>query len=46
MRLKDDFADWLFSKDVEIRGGFKDNLDAIIYWYNQESDSTNNSNPL
>ena len=36
----------MFSEDVEIRGGFKDNLDAIIYWYNQESDSTNNSNPL
>ena len=46
MILKDDFEDWLFSKDVEIRGDFIDNLDAIIYWYNQESDSTNNSNPL
>ena len=44
--LRDDFEDWLFSKDVEIRGDFIDNLDAIIYWYNQESDSTNNSNPL
>ena len=44
--LIDDFEDWLFSEDVEIRGGFKDNLDAIIYWYNRESDSTNNSNPL
>ena len=29
--LRDDFEDWLFSKDIEIRGGFKDNLDAIIY---------------
>ena len=46
MRLKDDFEDWLFSNNVEIRGDFKDNLDAIIYFYNQESDSINNSNPL
>ena len=45
-KLRDYFEDWLFSKDVEIRGDFIDNLDAIIYWYNQESDSTNNSNPL
>ena len=46
VRLRDDFEDWLFSEDVEIRGGFKDNLDAIIYWYNQESGGTRNSNPL
>ena len=44
--LKKDFEDWLFSEDVEIRGGFKDNLDAIIYWYNQESGGTRKSNPL
>ena len=44
--LKNDFGDWLFSKDVEIRGGFKDNLDAIIYFYNWESGGTRNSNPL
>ena len=45
-KLRDDFEDWLFSDNVEIRGGFKDNLDAIIYFYNQECDNTNNSNPL
>ena len=45
MRLKDDFEDWLFS-NPELRGDFIDNLDAIIYFYNQESYSTNNSNPL
>ena len=36
----------MFSYNVEIRGGFKDNLDAIIYWYNQESGGTRKSNPL
>ena len=45
MRLKDDFEDWLFS-NPELRGDFIDNLDAIIYFYNQESYSANNSNPL
>ena len=44
--LRDDLGDWLFSKDVEIIGGFKNNLDAIIYWYNQESGGTRNSNQL
>ena len=46
MRLKDDFEDWLFSKDIEIQGNFKDNLAAIIYSYNQESGGTRKSNPL
>lgn len=45
-KLKTDFEDWLFSDNVEIRGGFKDNLDAIIYFYNHESGDTENSNPL
>ena len=36
-RLKNDFEYWLFSDNVEIRGGFKDNLDAIIYFYNEEN---------
>lgn len=45
MRLKNDFENWLFS-NPELREDFKDNLDAIIYFYNQESYSTNNSNPL
>lgn len=46
LKLKNDFEDWLFSDNVEIRGDFKDNLDAIIYFYNQESGGTKNSNPL
>lgn len=45
-RLKNDFEYWLFSDNVEIRGGFKDNLDAIIYFYNQESGGMKKSNPL
>ena len=45
-RLKNDFEDWLFSDNVEIRGDFQDNLDAIIYFYNQESGGTRNLNPL
>ena len=44
-KLRDDFEDWLFSTP-ELRGDFIDNLDAIIYFYNQECDNTNNSNPL
>lgn len=43
--LRDDFGDWLFSTP-ELRGGFKDNLAAIIYSYNQESGGTRKSNPL
>ena len=44
-KLRDDFEDWLFSTS-ELRGDFIDNLDAIIYFYNQESGGTKNSNPL
>ena len=44
-KLKEDFEDWLFSKSSK-RGDFKDNLDAIIYFYNWESGGTRNSNPL
>ena len=35
-KLKEDFEDWLFSKSSK-RGDFKDNLDAIIYFYNEEN---------
>ena len=45
-KLYDDFADWLFSNDVDVRGDFIDNLDAIIYFYNFESGGLKNSNPL
>ena len=45
-KLYDDFVDWLFSNDVDVRGDFIDNLDAIIYFYNFESGGLKNSNPL
>lgn len=45
-KLYNDFEDWLYSNDVEIRGEFIDNLDAIIYFYNMESGGTKNKNPL
>lgn len=45
-KLRDDFEDWLFSNNVELRGDFIDNLDAIIYFYNQESGGLKLSNPL
>lgn len=35
-KLKEDFEDWLFSQSSK-RGDFKDNLDAIIYFYNEEN---------
>lgn len=41
-KLKNDFEDWLFNKKVEIPGNFIDNLDACIYWYNQECDGSDN----
>ncbi len=44
-KLKDDFEDWLYSNNVDIRGDFKDNLDACIYFYNQESGKSE-KNPL
>ena len=44
-KLRDDFKDWLFSTP-ELRGDFIDNLDAIMYFYNQESGGTRNLNPL
>ena len=36
LKLKEDFEDWLFSKSSK-RGDFKDNLDAIVYFYNEEN---------
>lgn len=45
LNLRDDFEDWLFNTP-ELRGDFIDNLDAIIYFYNNECGSTENSNPL
>lgn len=44
-KLKNDFEDWLFSDKVELRGEYIDNLDACIYFYNQESGKTEH-NPL
>jgi hypothetical protein len=44
-KLKNDFEDWLFSNEVDLRGDYIDNLDACIYFYNQESGKSEN-NPL
>jgi hypothetical protein len=43
-KLKDDFEDWLFSK-CSIPGQFENNLDACVYWYNEEGDPKSN-NPI
>lgn len=43
-KLRDDFEDWLFSKPTT-PGDFKDNLDACVYWYNEEGDPTSD-NPI
>lgn len=40
-KLHDEFEDWLFSKPDNI-GQFKDNLDAIVWYYNRESQQSNN----
>ena len=40
-KLHDEFEDWLFNKPSK-PGTFKDNLDAIIWYYNNESVGTNN----
>lgn len=45
-KLKNDFTDWLYSNDVEARGNFIDNIDAIIYFYNFESGGLKNKNPI
>ena len=45
-KLLYDFEDWLYNSNVEIRGNFIDNLDAIIYFYNQESGGLRNKNPF
>lgn len=45
-KLEQDFEDWLYSNDVELRGEFIDNIDACIYSYNQESGGMKNKNPL
>lgn len=42
--IKDNFEDWLFS-DCKYPGDFIDNLDAIIWMYNNESDSID-ENPI
>ena len=42
--IKDNFEDWLFSK-CKYPGDFIDNLDAIIWMYNNESDSID-ENPI
>ena len=45
-KLYEDFDNWLFSNNVEVRGGFINNLDAIIYFYNEESTNVHQQNPM
>lgn len=44
-KLKNDFEDWLYAKSNK-RGNFIDNLDALIYFYNEESTTSHYKNPL
>lgn len=44
-KLKYDFEDWLVDK-CEISGDYKNNLDAIVYWYNRESYKERGENPI
>lgn len=44
-KLKNEFEDWLYDKSNK-RGDFIDNLDALIYFYNEESTVTHQQNPL
>ena len=43
-KIADGFEDWLNEKPTT-PGDFQTNLEAIIYWWNEESDSTS-ENPL
>lgn len=44
-KLKNDFEDWL-NDETEIPGDYKNNLHAIIYWYNRESVKERGENPI
>ena len=44
-KLKNEFEDWLYQKSNK-RGEFINNLDALIYFYNEESTNTHQQNPL
>ena len=44
-KLKNDFEDWLYDRS-ELPGNFIDNLDAIIFFYNNESGGRRDKNPL
>lgn len=37
-KLYNEFEDWLYSNNVDLRGDYIDNLDALIWNYNQESE--------
>lgn len=41
-KIKEGFENWLFDNNVKIPGDFIDNLDAIIWWYNEESTGNDN----
>ena len=43
-KIRDGFEDWLEEKPTT-PGEFKTNLEAIVYWWNEESDSSS-ENPL
>lgn len=46
-KLKDEFEDWLFSDKVDKPGEWINNLDAVIYFYNEEAyKGRNNPHPL
>lgn len=45
-KMKNDFEYWLESSNVKIPGDYKNNLDALIYWYNNESYVPDVSNPF
>lgn len=43
-KLKNEFEDWLFEKPKNLPGDFIDNLDAIIWYCNHESESYDKDN--
>ena len=45
-KMRDDFEDWLSEPCIGIPGNFKDNLDALIWSYNNEAPDNDDRNPL
>lgn len=44
-KLRNDFEDWLFGP-CDLPGEYKDNLDALIFWYNRESEKDKDEIPI